>query len=275
MGSVATDGPIVYFNGGGTKRVYQYHSDSQRWSKLPTLLNTDSTLVMADSKLTSVGGKLDSGEATNSLLSLTGGSKWLPLLPPMDTKRAYTAAICYHRSLIVAGGHNGRNTVIIAAVEVLDMDTQRWFIARSLPHPSYQATTSICGDRLYMMGGFDHSGTITCSVFACSIPELLDSSRPGKSTVWQQLADADYKSSSCATLDGKLVAVGGYDKYRNAENTTAIRTYDENNNCWKITEPMTTARHHALVVSFHDNTLIVVGGRGKRKLHTVEMAKNL
>ena len=189
-GSVATDGTTVYFNDRSSPRVHQYHSDYQQWSTLPDLPHTRSTLVMADSKLTSVGGYrkqyLRSDRATNSVLSLTQGRlrgmKWSQHFPAMFYKRYFTAVVCHGRSLIVAGGHNGDYEV--AKVEVLDMDIGLWSSATSLPHSFSEGTTSICGERLYLLGGSDQTPLIrsphltrygTHSVFTCSISELLHS----------------------------------------------------------------------------------------------------
>ena len=269
-GSVATDGTIVYLNSGGSTKVHQYHSDSQQWSQLPDLPYKYSTVVMAGSKLTSVGGYLGQGETTNSLLSLTArklfGKKWSPHYPPMINKRCNTAAICNGRSLIIAGGDDGKN--YLATVEVMNMDARQWFIASSLPHLFSLATVSICSERLFVLGGYDlQIGHVENSVFACSIPELLHSCqahsaavKPSKNTIWQCVAEAPYYGSSCATLCGRLVVVGGRDE--NGQDTTFISTYDENTDSFLTMDTMTTPRYRALVVSVKENTMMVIGGCG-------------
>ena len=266
-GSVATDGIMVYCNDCASNKVHQYHSDTQQWSTLPNLPHIQSNLVMADRKLTSVGGY--QGGATDSILSLTGEGrdrKWSQHFPPMITKRFRTAAICHGRSLIVAGGSNGPN--ILATVEVLNMDTRLWSITSSLPHPFSWATTSICGERLYLLGGYDQTGG-TRSVLTCTISELLHSCQTlSQSTVWQRVANAPYKLSSCATLCGQLIVLGGRDEANKA--TTAVSAYDKSTNSWLAMEDMKTPRYRALAASLHDNTMLVIGGFG---LDTVEIAK--
>ena len=190
-GSTATDGTTIYFNSEGSTSVHQYHSDSQQWSPQPDLPHPCSALVMADSKLTGVGGHLGLGEATNSLFSLMGedwSKRWSRHFPPMATERYDTAAICHGRSLIVAGGDDGRNR--LTTVEVLNMDTQCWSTASSLPHPFSNADTSIIGERLYMLGGSDQTGW-TQSVLTCSISKLLHSCQTlSESTIWQRVTIA-------------------------------------------------------------------------------------
>ena len=268
-GSVATDGTMVYCNGRDSTSVHQYHSDTQQWRTLPDLPHLLSTLVMANSKLTSVGGLNPSG-ATNSLFSLTGEDrdrKWSQHFPPMTTKRCLTAAICHGCSLIIAGGNDGHNR--LATVEVLNMDTQLWSFAGSLPHPFSDATTSICGERLYLLGGCGQSGLLTHLVLTCTISKLLLSCQKlSQFTIWQHVTDAPYKASSCATLCGQLVVVGAYDEAN--KDTTTVRAYDESTDSWLAMEAMKTPRYRALVASLHDNTMLVIGGLG---LDAVEIAK--
>jgi len=282
-GSVAVAGTTVYFNSDGSGRVHQYHAESQRWSLLPNLPHMGSALVMVDSKLTSVGGKQRSGKVTNSLLSLIRedrDSKWIQHFPPMGQKRWHAMAICSDFSLIVAGGSDGPNR--LAAVEVMNVNTLQWFTASSLPHPFSDANASICGERLYMLSGFKHTGP-TRSVFTCSISELIHSCQmlsqvgeplsPGKNTVWRRITDSPYGSSSCATICGQLILVGGNDA---GKDTSAVVTYDEKTDTWLTMEAMGTPRYKALVASLQDKAMMVVGGKiGNDRLATVEIAKVL
>ena len=268
-GSAAADANIAYFNGYGTAAVHSYDSDAREWHQLPDAPNVYFTLVMVHHILTMVGG-LISDRATDSLLSLMGegkGKKWLPNLPAMPTKRYKTAAACSGRSLIVAGGRYGSNK--LATVEVLDTDTRQWSIASSLTHPLTMATISICGERLYMLGGSHWTGyTGTRSVLCCSIPELLQSCQTqplagklrtapaNKTTIWRQVADAPHYHSSCATLCGQLVALGGWEA---GENTSAISVYNETTDSWEAMGNMPTARYLALVAILNGK-MMVVGG---------------
>ena len=139
-GSVATDSNMAYFHGDGSTTVHSYDSNTREWRRLPATPHKFSTLVVVHYVLTMVGGQI-SGGATDSLLSPMGEGrdiKWLPNLPAMPTKRYETAAVCSGRSLIVAGGDNGRN--ILSTVEVLDTDTRQWSIASSLIYPISDAT---------------------------------------------------------------------------------------------------------------------------------------
>ena len=278
-GSAAVDANIAYFNGNGTAAVHSYDFNTREWSRLPDAPHTQSSLVVVHHILTMVGG-LISGRATDSLLSLMGegrGEKWLPHLPAMPTKRYNTAAVCSGRYLIVAGGNkDGSNR--LATVEVLDTDARQWSIASSLTHPLTIATISICVERLYMMSDY-----MTRSVLSCSIPELLQSCQTqplagklrtapaNKSTIWRQVADAPHYLSSCATLCGQLVAVGGR---KAGEYTSAISVYNETTDSWEAMGNMPTARWLALVANLNGKMMVVggkVGGRGWPATDVVEI----
>ena len=287
-GSAAVDANIAYFNGWGSKTVHSYDSDAWEWHRLPDAPHTYSTLVVVHHMLTMVGGEISgwfSNRATDSLLSLMGegrGKKWLPDLPAMPTKRYFTAAVCSGRSLIVAGGYDGSNS--LATVEVLDTDTRQWIIASSLTRPLAEATISICGERLYMLGGWNQTGRWTRSVLSCSIPELLQSCQTqplagklqtapaNKSTIWRQVADAPHYHSSCANLCGQLVVVGGYEA---DENTSAITVYNETTDSWEAMGNMPTARRRALVAILNGKMMVVGGYVGRWGLTETDVVEIL
>ena len=74
----------------------------------------------------------------------------------MPTKHCVTVVVCIGRSLVVTGGL-GEGGKRLSTVEVMDTETLQWSIASSLPHPLYLASAILCGDRVYMLGGFDQS----------------------------------------------------------------------------------------------------------------------
>ena len=271
-GSAAADSNMAYFNGHGSTTVHSYSSNTREWCQLPAMPHTHFTLVVVHHIPTTVGGRI-SGEATDSLLSLMGEARdktWQPNLPAMPTKRYNTAVVCSGHSLIVAGGKvDDRNR--LATVEVLDTDTQQWSIAGSLTHPFSRATISICGERLYMLGGKDQTG-LTHSVLSCPVPELLQSCQPqplaGKpqaapanTFIWCHVADAPHYRSSCVTLCGKLFAVGGYEAYKD---TSAITGYNETTDSWEIMRDIPTARHWALVAILNGKMMVIGGKVGRR-----------
>ena len=139
----------------------------------------------------------------------------------------------------------------------MDTKTLIWSTVASLPHTYYLASATICGDHLYMLGGLDDKGE-TKSVLICSLTELLQSSS-SLSSVWHRVADAPAYCSTCAAVNGQLLAVGGCDKYLKA--TVAIHKYNPTSNSWDHISNMPTARYFCLVAVLPSpDEMMVVGG---------------
>ena len=262
--SCVVDGNMAYFNNYDSNDVYSYDSKKQRWSSLPQLPHRNSNLAVVSGLLTAIGGRLGSN-VTNQLFSLTGEGKWLERFPPMPTKRYGTAAVSSGKSLVVAGGRGG-DYKPLHKVEVMDTVTLQWSTASSLPFALRYASATICQDLIYLLG-YNMSNKPR-SVLACSMADLIQSCRPQSlgarletltlQEVWHQVADLPVRSSSCATLCGQLLAVGGCDDDNSY--TTAIHQYNPATNSWEVISHMPTARCDTLVAVLPGNKLMVVGG---------------
>ena len=271
-GAAVVDGRVAYFRGPRSSTVHAYDSPTQQWSTLPECPQDQFSLAVVNGLLTAIGG-----QATNTLLSLTGEDrerKWSKEFPPMPTKRWLTAAVCSVKSLIVAGGTTGAgyNEDNLATVEVMNTETGQWLTASSLPHPFKWASATICGDRLYMLGG-DDTIDMTKSVLTCSLPDLLHSCQPSslggrlkralkladQHQVWQEVADVEVHRSTCTTINGQLLAVGGRVS-RYSGHTDAVYRYDPTSNSWEVISHMPTARSLCLVAVLPSSELMVVGG---------------
>ena len=261
--SSVVNGNMTYFN--TSKDVYSYDSEKQMWSSLHQSHHSYSSLAVVSGLLTAIGGGGLGRNDTNLLFSLNGEGKWVEHFPTMPTERYGTAAVCSGKSLVVAGGR-GWDFKPLHTVEVMDNETLQWSTASSLPFALTYASATICQDRIYLLG-YDMSNEPR-SVLACSMADLLQSCRPQSlgarletltlQEVWHQVADLPVHSSSCATLCGQLLAVGGSDDNNN--NTTAIRQYSPATNSWEVISHMPTARSRTLVAVLPGNKVMVVGG---------------
>ena len=279
----AVNGSVAYFRPGGSNSVFAYNSTTNKWSDLPKCPNSYVNLGMVNSLLTAIGGHTPSYELTNSLLSLTD-NKWTKQFPPMPTKRYLTVVVCSGRSLVVAGGSTGIMKPKLSTVEVMDTETLQWSTASSLPHPLYCASATLCGDQIYMLGGYDQNDKKAKSVFTCSLAALLQSCQPqsfvarlktlslaSRPKVWHQLADTPVTFSTCASLHGRLLAVG--EKDSNDEDKTAIHMYNTTTNSWEVISHMGSPRCLCLVAVLPHNELMVVGGGTPHGLtNSVEIA---
>ena len=167
---------------------------------------------------------------------------------------------------------------------MMDTETLQWSTASSLPRPLCGELAAICGDQVYMLGGFDWMGKFSKSLFTCSLATLLQSCRPqslvaqlktlslaSKPKVWHHLADTPVIHSTWVALHGQLLAVGGCDS--NDKQTTAIHMYNTTTDSWEVISHMATPRQRCLVAVLPHNELMVVGGwtADSKKTDTVEI----
>ena len=286
---VAVDRGVAYFRPEGYRMqiVLAYNCTNNKWSELPKCPNHSFSIAVISGLPTAIGGKTVKDGVTNSLLSLTDigedvasypdhgfeargdDKKWTEQFPPMPTKRCSTAVVCSGKSLVVAGGVGGYED--LSTVEVMDTETLEWSTASSLPHPLSEASATVYEDKVYMLGGFDHIGP-SKSVFTCSLAALLQSWQPqslgarlktlsiaGRQEVWHKLAGTPFTFSTCASLRGELLAVGGIES-ADKKATTIIHMYNATTSSWEIISHMTTARWRCLVAVLPHDKLMVVGG---------------
>ena len=261
-GAAVSDGKTVYFNSYNSNKIYAYHTEQQLWQSLPHCYSEYSALVVAKNKVTTVGGFQD-GQPTKSLASLTVEGKWVELLPPMPTARYFLAAVCRGKNVIAAGGCDCGG-IKLSTVEILDTDLRKWSSAASLPHPMREASITVCGDLLYLLGGADQNGR-TLSVLTSSITDLLHQQQEtaNQPAVWRPAADTPYYDSTAVSVGGQLLAIGGQDEDRKV--TPAIVAYNPNSNSWQNMGHVTTPRLLPLVALLPSNKLIVAGGIGGEK----------
>ena len=265
MDAVA-QGNVVYLRPYGTQQVHRYDSTTNDWFQLLDCPHDYFSLAVVDNLLTAIGG-IKGGQRTNKLLSLItekrGNRKWVEIFPPMPTKRSFTCALSSGAALIVIGGEGDGGAV--STVEVIDASTKIWTTAASIPEPFSSASGTICGGRIYVLGGY--SGAPIKSVFTCSLSALLQSSQPTSVTgsaltvntsVWSKVAELPVINSTCITLQGRLLAIGGCD----SDNipTTDVRMYDPTTNSWSVTSHMTTPREWFFAAVLPGNRIMAVGG---------------
>ena len=280
----AVNGRVAYFYSWKENKIMMYNSETGKWAILPECPNTDFAIAMVKGLFTTIGGKQSSdNKHTKTLLSLktsrvllrrTEQQKWTKTYPPMVYYHESPAVACTSTSLIVAGGWGPDEKQ--APVEAMDTNTLHWSTVASLPHPWGQTSATLCGDRMYIAGGFVE-GDQSNSVMTCFVSELLQSTatqcqplgaRPTAASglqpsidshnVWQEVAPLPVYRSSLVTLRGQVLAVGGCDLANNP--TSAVYQYDTATNSWKLISRMSNNRYVCFTAVLPDNTLLVAGG---------------
>jgi hypothetical protein len=239
--------------------VCSYNLTSKKWCKLPKCTYYRGGIAVINDQLITIGGCKAIAKRntyTNKLLSVPG---YKEIFPPMPTKRASTTALTSKEYLIVAGGTIGLlGADRLNTVEVMNTKSLVWSTVASLPHPYLSASGIICGDQFYMLGGFDDNG-MTKSVLTCSLTELLQSSPLSPSlSIWHRVADVPAYHSTCAAVNGELLAVGGCDEDRKP--TPAIHKCNATTNSWDLISNMPTARYYNLVAVLPTYEMMVIGG---------------
>ena len=271
-GSSTIIGETVYVNSYNSQDVYAFHCNTTQWSTLPQCPYIYSTLTTINSMLTTVGGQDTTSRYMTTKKVITNkvithrDHKWVELYPPMPTERYWAAVLSTTAHVAVMGGWKGVNK--LAITEVMDIRTKQWSTASPLPYGIYRASTTLCGEILYLMGG-----VTDYSVLSCQFSDLVQSmqstrpstqKRPSSSTiathskVWHNIPDLPVRYSTFVTVQGKVLAIGGLDK--KDKTSTSIYELNTDNNKWSHKGHMKIAKWHCLATALPDNNILVVGG---------------
>ena len=284
------DDSTVYCRHGTNNKIYAYHIPSSNWSPMPDCPpRSGFAIAIISGLLTTIGGYGNDVKNTNKLFSLTregSDRKWTEKFPPMPTKRYGVSAVCTGTALIVAGGA-GDNEQSLKTVEVLNTETRQWHTATDLPEPLAESSLTLCGDIVYLLGGYNKGYDGTNSVYSCSLSSLLlptgskslvellvsTLTQSTRDSTWNRVADLPVIFSTSVTLHGRLLAIGGKDS--DNKPTTAVRMYQPTTNSWEVISHMTTTRYRCLAAVLPDNQLMVVGGwtTGNKKCDSVEFGR--
>ncbi len=251
MGGYGSSSAVIedkaYFTSNGSYIVYEFSNN--QWHKVPQCPNSQFTIVSVDDMLTTVGGRSDTQLGSNKLYSYIN-NKWVAHFPPIPTGRWRPGAVYVNNTLVVVGGSFDSITV-----EILNTANMQWSIVASLPVPTDQPSTTICGDYVYI-----HPRTSDAqekySVYKCSLRQLTQS-QPS-SAIWEKISTLPVSKPTLVTFNGNLLAVGGRDS--NGYKTKDIYQYNETS--WTVISQMSTPRSLCLTAVLPGNKLMVVGGVG-------------
>lgn len=268
-GTAVAYGNTAYFS--FDNNIYSLTVSDNKWTRLPPCPYQQFTMAVIDRTLTTIGGSINQDiSSTNILLSfafivnLSTGflGNWKKVLPPMPTNRVAAAAVTTATHLVVAGGHEptlltGQNMDV---VEVLDIKLLQWFTANSLPEVVAYPQITICEETIYLT---DHS-----TVFSCSVEDLLKSTSTKNDSVWTtHIAGIPIGYNTfLVTVREHVLAIGGCDGALGDHPTAAIHSYDRVTNSWSAVGELPTPLWNVLAAVLPNNTVIVVGGYGEKKL---------
>jgi N-acetylneuraminic acid mutarotase len=178
---------------------------------------------------------------------------------PAPTKRTEVAAATLSGKIFVAGGFeqpglgNVLNFSITALLEEYDPSTDRWTPKAPMSIGLHHVGIGVAGGRLYVIGGYKQAGLSVWGPVA-----TVYAYDPDKNS-WVERASMPTARGALSVTehDGKLYAIGGYDR---TANSAAVEVYDPARNLWTSRAPLPTPRDH-LATATASGKIYAIGGR--------------
>jgi N-acetylneuraminic acid mutarotase len=183
---------------------------------------------------------------------------WHPAAPA-PTKRTEVAAATLRDKIYVVGGFempgvgNVLNLAITASLEEYDPSTDRWTAKAPMPVGLHHVGIGVAGGRLYVIGGYRQSGLSVWHPVATVYAYDPDTD------TWEERAPMPTARGALSVTehDGKLYAIGGYDR---TANSAAVEVYDPVRNLWTSRAPLPTPRDHLATATLFGK-VYAIGGR--------------
>ena len=272
-------GEKIYTGGGLTEndedgyQVFQYNISRDEWSCLPPCQVRLFGMDQFAGNLITLGGKTHAGVTGKVYCFKEGSAKWEEFLKPMPTARCSPSVATTQSSIVASGGFTGGRAVC-TTVEVYSSETYQWHTADPLPTPCGIMTSVTITDNWYQMGGIGTDAINIPTVLYAPLTTLIQKATSpthesaGQISVWKILPDAPLRTSAAASLNGSLLAVGGYNL--GIPPSQAVHIFLPFTNSWirvatgELPEPCRAGA----AVQLSCNQLLVVGGRDNQLMHT-------
>ncbi|XP_064389668.1 kelch-like protein 17 [Halichondria panicea] len=243
--------------------------EQDQWTKLPEYTAKWFGMTSLANRLVLVGGRDPKKNTPSNQLSVLESGEWTHPYPPMNIARQSSTAVSFNNHIIVAGGRDGDGR--ISSVEVLDVVSRRWYIAQSLPNSRSELKSTLIGNTLYLMGGYDHTGP-TKTVHHVDLNELIAKalSNSDTPTLWQTLEEVPLELSAPLSIGRSLLAVGGANDRVNP--SSSIHLYQPDTRRWLKVGDLPTVRYCCTCSVLPSGEVIVAGGQivNKIKIQTVD-----
>ena len=234
--------------------------EQDQWTKLPEYTAKWFAMTSLANRLVLVGGQDPRNNKRTNQLAVFEAGEWTHPYQPMNIARCSSAAVSFNNHIIVAGGWHDKERT--SSVEVLDVASTRWYIAQSLPNPRSAQKSTLIGNTLYLMGGYDHTrGTKT--VHHVDLNELIAKalSNLDTPTLWQTLQEVPLVCSAPLSIGRSLLAVGGVDDRGNP--SSSIHLYQPDTRRWVKVGDLPTTRYNCTCSVLPSGEVIVAGGQTK------------
>ena len=260
-------GDTVYVGGGWTDidrdRCTVMQLEQDQWTILPEYTARCFAMTSLANRLVLVGGHDPRNNKCTNQLAVFESGEWTHPYPPMNIARSSSTAASFNNHIIVAGNGGIDDKESTSSVEVLDVASRRWYIAQSLPKPLSYLKSTLIGNTLYLMGGYDHTGRATKTVYHVDLNELIAKalSNLDTPTLWQTLQEVPLEYSAPLSIGRLLLAVGGRGDRGNP--SSSIHLYQPDTRRWVKVGDLPTARYRCTCSVLPSGEVIVAGGQIK------------
>ncbi len=231
--------------------------EKDQWTKLPEYSARYFAMTSLANQLVLVGGRDPRNNKQKNQIGIFESEEWTHPYPPMNIARDSSTAVSFNNHIIVAGGCDDKGRT--SSVEVLDVASRRWYIAQSLPIPRSSLKSTLIGNTLYLMGGYDHT-RLTKTVHHVDLNELIAKalSNLDTPTLWQTIEDTPLKRSAPLSIGRSLLAVGEWDD--RGYPSSSIYLYQPDTRRWVKVGDLPTARCDCTCSVLPSGEVIVAGG---------------
>ncbi len=272
-----TIGEVVYVGGstaGGSQdagcTVIKFYFQQNLWTVLPQYKVDEFAMVCFLDQLVLIGGLDPTKTIIVDYIAMFDNTvnKWTFPYSPLNIARYDSTAISSNQSIVVAGGwiNCEKKRIRSTSVEVFDLSTNMWFIADSLPIARSAAKSSMLGNTLYLLGGFDDIKSYR-TVHKVVFKELFDKAvrernNPGslQTTLWQTVERTPLGRCAALSIECYLLAIGGYNEQFRA--SSSIHLLQPDTMDWVKVGDLPTAQHGSTCSALSNGEFIVIGGYG-------------
>ena len=237
--------------------------EQDQWTKLPEYTAKYFAMTSLANRLVLVGGQDPRNNKRTNQLAVFESGEWTHPYPPMNIARSSSTAVSFNNHIIVAGGRDDEGPT--SSVEVLDVASRKWYIAQSLPNPRTGLKSTLIGNTLYLMGGYNTEWP-TKTVNHVDLNELIAkavSNLDTPTTLWQTIEDTPLVFSAPLSIGRSLLAVGGADD--GLITSSSIHLYQPDTRRWVKVGDLPTARDRCTCSVLPSGEVIVAGGTDENR----------